>query len=1055
MRKIESEAQEKWVEAKIFENDAPEEGKSEAKFMATFPYPYMNGKLHLGHGFTASKAEFAVAFERMRGKKTLYPFAFHCTGMPIKASADKLKKEMATYGCPPVVPVEEEGPTTTAKHSKVAAKTGNVKLQWDLLKQLGISDEEIPKFADPAYWMTYFPPHAQRDLTDLGFGIDWRRSFVSTDKNPFYDSFIRWQFNKLRSQNRIKFGKRHTIFSPLDGQPCLDHDRQSGEGVEPKEYTVIKLEIAKFPEGSKFDAVRSSRVFLGAATVRPETMYGQTNCWVGPDLEYGAYKTNVPGELVICTKRAAVNMAYQGLTLADGAVECVATFSGTDLIGLPLHAPLAIIPTVYVLPMFAVSASMGTGIVTSVPSNSPTDFVALKELKNKEPLRRKFNIDDSMVLPFDAVAIIKSPTYGDISAETVVNQLGIKSQNDSAALETAKNLVYKNDFYEGVLSIGPHAGKTVQEAKTIIRDELVAAGSAFIYYEPENLVISRSGDECVVALTDQWYIDYGEPKWRELAERCLQQMNVYSEEVRHQFMATLGWMKQWACSRSFGLGTRLPWDPTYLIESLSDSTIYMAFYSVAHILHGGSLDGSVSPNGIKPEQMTDEVWEFILGEDNPQDMDGAALASRSGINVQILQKMRNEFRFWYPMDLRVSGKDLVPNHLTFSIYNHVAIFPEKFWPQSMRANGHLLLNSQKMSKSTGNFMTIREAIEEFGADATRFALADAGDTVEDANFLRDTANACILRFYNLVEFYQEMKRDGGKLRQDEGKEIFHDLAFAAEINQAIALTEAAYVATNYREALKYAFFELQNARDRYRDATSTNGTIGMNWKLIKRFMEVQALLLSPITPHFSEHVWVTIMGKETSILKERFPIAEPVDEKLLAASGYLQRVAHELRTTLQAELHPKKGPAKPADAYDSADIFVSVAYPKWQEEAISILRSCYDGTKFCADDVIVSSLKPLMKERPNKKLIPFVMELKNRVVAEGPRAFERGLAFDEVAILNENLDYLTRSLGLMRISVKPVGSVADDEGLSADKEILRRREASLPGEPSAHFYHRD
>lgn len=54
--------------------------------MATFPYPYMNGRLHLGHTFTLSKAEFAVGYQRLKGKRSLYPFAFHCTGMPIKVS---------------------------------------------------------------------------------------------------------------------------------------------------------------------------------------------------------------------------------------------------------------------------------------------------------------------------------------------------------------------------------------------------------------------------------------------------------------------------------------------------------------------------------------------------------------------------------------------------------------------------------------------------------------------------------------------------------------------------------------------------------------------------------------------------------------------------------------------------------------------------------------------------------------------------------------------------------------------------------------------------------
>ena len=35
------------------------------------------------------------------------------------------------------------------------------------------------------------------------------------------------------------------------------------------------------------------------------------------------------------------------------------------------------------------------------------------------------------------------------------------------------------------------------------------AFSSIIYYEPESKVISRSGDICIVSLSDQWFIDYG------------------------------------------------------------------------------------------------------------------------------------------------------------------------------------------------------------------------------------------------------------------------------------------------------------------------------------------------------------------------------------------------------------------------------------------------------------------------------------------------------------------------------------------------------------------
>ena len=55
------------------------------------------------------------------------------------------------------------------------------------------------------------------------------------------------------------------------------------------------------------------------------------------------------------------------------------------------------------------------------------------------------------------------------------------------------------------------------------------------------------------------------------------------------------------------------------------------------------------------------------------------------------------------MDLRVSGKDLIQNHLTFCLYNHAAVWSGAAdrQPRAFRTNGHLLLNAEKMSKSTG------------------------------------------------------------------------------------------------------------------------------------------------------------------------------------------------------------------------------------------------------------------------------------------------------------------------------------------------------------------
>lgn len=63
--------------------------------------------------------QYAVRYNRLLGKKVLFPFGFHCTGMPIKACADKLKREMETYGYPPLFPVDEDEPVTESDNDQI------------------------------------------------------------------------------------------------------------------------------------------------------------------------------------------------------------------------------------------------------------------------------------------------------------------------------------------------------------------------------------------------------------------------------------------------------------------------------------------------------------------------------------------------------------------------------------------------------------------------------------------------------------------------------------------------------------------------------------------------------------------------------------------------------------------------------------------------------------------------------------------------------------------------------------------------------------------------
>jgi leucyl-tRNA synthetase len=1066
--KIQSEAQKCWEEGKVFEadpgNSRPGPGE---KFFGNFPYPYMNGLLHLGHAFSLSKLEFGAAYHRLRGSNVLLPFAFHCTGMPIKASADKLAREVQQYGYPPVFPaVEEDVHSEVAenqadqaavvapdkfksKKSKAASKTGVQKFQWEIMKGFGLSDEDIAKFQDPYHWLTYFPPLAKEDLKAFGLGCDWRRSFITTDMNPLYDAFVRWQMRKLKKMGKVVKDMRYTIYSPLDGQPCADHDRATGEGVQPQEYVLIKMEvISPFPPNLK--ALEGRKVYLAAATLRPETMYGQTNCWVLPDGKYGAYEIN-DTDVFIVTARSALNLAYQHLSRVPEKPTCLTELSGTDLIGLLLKSPLAFNEIIYALPMMTILTDKGTGIVTSVPSDSPDDFMALQDLVSKPALRAKFGVKDEWVLPFKAVPIINIPEFGDKSAEKVCFDLKIKSQNDKEKLAEAKRMTYLKGFTDGTMIVGEFNGRKVQEAKPLIKNKLLEEGSAVLYSEPEKKVMSRSGDECVVALTDQWYITYGEAEWKQKAEKCLENMNTFCSETCNGFEHTLGWLNQWACSRSFGLGTRIPWDEQFLVESLSDSTLYMAYYTIAHLLQNGNMYGNEIVS-IRPEQMTDDVWDYVFCN---------GPSPKSDIAPALLSKMKQEFEYWYPFDIRVSGKDLIQNHLTFCIYNHTALLPEHHWPRGFRCNGHLMLNSEKMSKSTGNFRTLRQAIEEFSSDATRFALADAGDGMDDANFVFETANAAILRLTKEIAWMEEVVAVESSLRAGPPS-AYADHVFANEMNIAVKETEKSYNAFMFRDALKSGFYDLQLARDEYRLSC---GAIGMNRDLLWRFMEIQTKLITPICPHYAEHVWQKILKEEGVAIKSGWPVADAADPTLRMANKYLQDSIVLMRKLLQKQesgsKKPKKGaaPSPPEGNKMSIGlIYVNEHYYGWKEQCLKVLQSKFDSQarSFAPDQEIIEALKNCSIgqeanfKQVQKLCMPFIRFKKDEAKDVGPQALDLKLPFGEMDVLVENLELIRRQLGLEHVEVLSASDEAARAKAGKHASLLNQNPPS-PGEPVAIF----
>ncbi|THW05095.1 leucyl-tRNA synthetase [Aureobasidium pullulans] len=1104
---IEKKYQQQWKQDKIFEQNAPslqdvpfhsispaELREQQPKFFGTMAYPYMNGILHAGHAFTASKVEFATGWARMEGKRALFPQGYHCTGMPIKSCADKLAREMEMFGKnfenykeedaeEDAVPAPTQETTKTdvlkfgAKKSKAAAKNVAMKYQFQIMGALGLEKEEIHKFADPNHWIDHFPPLCERDLTNIGARIDWRRSFVTTDRNPYYDSFVRWQMNRLKELGKIKFGKRFTVYSPKDGQACMDHDRSSGEGVGVQEYTAMKLKVEEWAEPAQKALAgklpENAKVYFVPATLRPETMYGQTSCFVGPKITYGVWKVS-DDEYYFISERAARNMSFQGMFPKWGEFPKVADLQGSDVVGTIVNAPLSVYKNIRILPMETVKASKGTGVVSCVPSDSPDDYITILDLvKKADYYGIKKEWADLEILP-----IIETPTYGSLTAKKLVEDMKIASPKDTKPLAEAKDLAYKEGFYKGTMCYGEHKGKSVEQAKPLVRQALIDAGDAFNYAEPDGEVMSRSGDSCVAAHLDQWYLAYGkqeDPEWQEEVLRHVNgELNTFSGEAKNAFEQSLDWLGQWACARSYGLGSKLPWDKQFLVESLSDSTVYMSFYTVYNLLSSDKFGDTQGSGKISADQMTDEVWDYVFTRREDVESD---------IPKETLQAMRREFEYWYPLDIRVSGKDLIQNHLTFFLYIHVALFPKEYWPRGIRANGHLLLNGEKMSKSTGNFLTLYDSTKKFGADATRVSLADAGDSIEDANFEESVANAIILKLFELKKWCEETVRDARVLKDGEnyvevnknerlknndsvqrtGERSFWDDVFENELNGLVRETREHYTATNYKSALKSGFYDFTSARDFYREITKSSG-IGMHQDLVRKYVELQALMITVTAPHWAEYVWLEVLGKPTTVQNELFPQVPETKPELTAAREYVRQTSGNITSAEGAQM--KRMAKGKATNYDPKQpkkltIFMASEYPSWQANVIDLVREAFDGMT-----IDMKSISKKVNKADSKKAMPFIQALKKSLEGgiDANTVFERKLAYNEVDVLTQMVPGLMstvqRCVCIEVISVeqggksgKVVASIGDAAAAKGEEksDLAPQAENAVPANPTFFF----
>jgi leucyl-tRNA synthetase len=842
LKVIEEKWQRKWEKAKIFEAD-PDAKKP--KYFITVAYPYPNSPQHIGHGRTYTLADVHARYMRMHGYNVLLPMAFHYTGTPVLAMAKRL-----------------------ADNDK--------NLIHDFVKVYKIPEEKLKELTDPMAMARYFHQEIRTGMKEIGFSIDWRREFTTID--PHYNRFIEWQFQKLRQAGYISRGSHPVGWCPKDGNPVGQHDTVGDLEPEIGEFTLIKF--------------GQNNLFFPAATLRPETVFGATNIWLNPNAKY--VKATVDDEQWIVSKEC-----IEKLTHLSRKVKVLENFEGKELIGQCVENPVTK-TSIPILPADFADPKNATGVVMSVPGHAPYDYVALENIKKAPSQLKKYGLSPKSIDAVKPISLIEVSGYSEIPAADAVKKMNIQDQTDPK-LEDATKEVYRHEFHKGKMkrSTGKYFGLPVAEAKDKVKQDMIAEGKATTMYELLNRpVLCRCKTECIVKIvSNQWFIDYGKPEWKALAHKNLGRMEILPEEMRSEFNYVIDWLHEKACARKSGLGTRLPWDKDWIIESLSDSTIYMAYYTIVK---------TIKENKISPTQLKDEILDYVfLGIGKP-----AEIAENAKLDVKVLELMRKEFLYFYPLDSRHSGHELIPNHLTFMIFNHTAIFPENLWPCQIVTNGHVMMEGTKMSKSFGNIIPLREALAKFGADPIRLSVLATAELLQDADFSPSVAKSMRGRLERLYKFASEAAKAPSKSMTPEESLTVIDMWMLSRLQGHIRKVTEAMDRLAVRKAINSVLYELEQDLQWYEKRTRAQKE---NKKSATDFvygqvLDAQIRMLTPIAPHVCEELW-KIMGGEDFVSLTSWPTPDEsrlnveVEESEALVKDLLEDTLNIIRAT---GMTPKK-----------------------------------------------------------------------------------------------------------------------------------------------------
>jgi leucyl-tRNA synthetase len=846
------------------------------------------------------------------------------------------------------------------------------------------------RLEDPEEAARFLGREYLRVLRRFGALVD-ESTFVTTVDDD-YRAFIRWQFRTLNTSGALVKASYFSSVCPVCGPLAVDPsetDLQSGGDAEIVRFTTVPFRLD------------DGRILL-AATLRPETVYGVTNLWVAPEEtlvvwhhDSGAYLVARPGAERLVEQHGG-HLGHE--------------VGAASLVGQSVEVPLRG-TKVPILHSAVVDPTIGTGVVMSVPAHSPADAAALWDL----PANLRSSLGSPPVLlEVDPKAALTGSEQelqaGDgLPAERALRAVGAAALTDAAAVQEATERLYRLEFVRGRMTVPTLAGVPVRLAREQVAAQLRAEGTSFELQEFTKPVICRNGHTVVIRrVPEQWFLHYSDPGWKADTLGLAARVTTWPADYGRELPSILDWFgDRPATRRGLWLGTRFPLDPEWIIEPIADSTFYMAYFVVRRFVHDGQL---------KVGDLSDAFFDFVFRGVGP----GEPTVDRA-----LLEEVRAEFLYWYPLDYNIGGKEHKRVHFPVFLYTHARLVPPGLQPRGIFVHGWVTgpagakISKKDVSSKGGRIPPTDRAMEEWGPDPLRLYFLVAASPSQDFQFEATTVDAARSRLLDIERLVREA--DGDAAGPPE-----LDAWLESATHDWVRRAHEAFAGTDLRRAAEIVYVEVPSLLRRY---YARGGVAG---RATARLAGAWIRFLSPITPHLAEEVGA---GRFPSLVAQaRLPAADEFHRSpdAEAREAYLDRVEDDLRAVLRASEGRGEGSA--------GELLFYVADP-WKETLELWLREAVDRkeTPNVRDVMVrVKDHPELASHRPE---IPKYVERVGPLVRTEPPSDR--VAIDEVATLRAAEGYLVRRFGFRSVTVHR-------EADAAPHDPKGRRDRARPGRPA--FY---